>query len=245
MPTKGQTIEKKFTKAEMGMKIKCDVHGWMNAYGNVMDHPYFAVTDANGEYYFVSATSADTNTADHLGQVNGGILRNTAYQVRLDNPSNYSGSGPLTGHTLTQSNQTAQAGNIDSSDSDAVLATNPAGSPGGIFPVVSITTGGAGANDHTFDIGLRLVPTAAAVTLEGRVLTSYGAGIRNVAVRLVDAEGASRTVFTSTFGNYRFTGVTAGQSVIVEVTAKRYTFPVSSRLVDLSNDLASVDFVSN
>jgi hypothetical protein len=30
--------------------FKCDVHGWMNAYMAVMDHPYYAVTDAEGKF---------------------------------------------------------------------------------------------------------------------------------------------------------------------------------------------------
>lgn len=50
MPTKGSQIEKKFTKAEDGFRIKCDVHPWMSAYVWVVDHPYFAFTDANGKF---------------------------------------------------------------------------------------------------------------------------------------------------------------------------------------------------
>jgi len=50
MPQKGQVIEKKFTKPETMIRIKCDVHGWMNAYVGVLDHPYFAVTDTSGAY---------------------------------------------------------------------------------------------------------------------------------------------------------------------------------------------------
>lgn len=50
MATKGQTIEKSFTKPEMAIRIKCDVHGWMNAYTSVFDHPYFAVTDESGKF---------------------------------------------------------------------------------------------------------------------------------------------------------------------------------------------------
>ena len=30
--------------------FKCDVHGWMNAYVGVVDHPYFAVTDKGGKF---------------------------------------------------------------------------------------------------------------------------------------------------------------------------------------------------
>jgi plastocyanin len=50
MATKGQTVEKKFTKPEQMVRMKCDVHGWMTAYIGVMDHPYFAVTSGDGGF---------------------------------------------------------------------------------------------------------------------------------------------------------------------------------------------------
>lgn len=50
MPTQGQVLEKKFTKPEVMVRVKCDVHGWMSAYIGVLDHPYFAVTDGNGGF---------------------------------------------------------------------------------------------------------------------------------------------------------------------------------------------------
>ena len=37
-------------KAENFIRIKCDVHPWMNSYVSVFNHPYFAVTDENGNY---------------------------------------------------------------------------------------------------------------------------------------------------------------------------------------------------
>ena len=43
----GMKSQKTFTKPEVMVRIKCDVHGWMNAYAGVLSHPYFAVT-ANG-----------------------------------------------------------------------------------------------------------------------------------------------------------------------------------------------------
>lgn len=44
--------EKKITleKSEDVFKIKCDVHPWMNAYVQVFDHPYFAVTATDGTF---------------------------------------------------------------------------------------------------------------------------------------------------------------------------------------------------
>ena len=39
-----------FTKAEVLIPFKCDVHAWMNAYIGVVDHPYFAVTADGGKF---------------------------------------------------------------------------------------------------------------------------------------------------------------------------------------------------
>lgn len=50
MATKGQTIDKTFTKPETMVRIKCDVHGWMSAYVGVLDHPYFGVTNTSGGF---------------------------------------------------------------------------------------------------------------------------------------------------------------------------------------------------
>jgi plastocyanin len=39
-----------FTAAESAVVIKCDVHPWMLAWVHVSDHPFFAVTGADGRY---------------------------------------------------------------------------------------------------------------------------------------------------------------------------------------------------
>jgi hypothetical protein len=55
MPVAGQYIDHKFLqipgKNEKGvMRFQCDVHSNMNAYWAGFDHPYFAVTDADGKF---------------------------------------------------------------------------------------------------------------------------------------------------------------------------------------------------
>jgi len=55
MPDPSQVIEHKFLrtplKNERGvMRLQCDVHNNMNAYWAGFDHPYFAVTDADGKF---------------------------------------------------------------------------------------------------------------------------------------------------------------------------------------------------
>jgi hypothetical protein len=39
-----------FDEPEIGVSFRCDVHGWMRAYANVVTHPFFAVTTADGTF---------------------------------------------------------------------------------------------------------------------------------------------------------------------------------------------------
>lgn len=39
-----------FSKPEFMIPVKCNIHPWMRAYVNVSEHPFFAVTDANGAF---------------------------------------------------------------------------------------------------------------------------------------------------------------------------------------------------
>jgi plastocyanin len=50
MPRQGMEITKKFTAAETMVRIKCDVHPWMESWAGVVDNPFFAVTDDQGNY---------------------------------------------------------------------------------------------------------------------------------------------------------------------------------------------------
>ena len=51
MPSFQTEIERVFDQVEDDpFAIKCDVHPWMNAFGVVLDHPYAAVTAADGSY---------------------------------------------------------------------------------------------------------------------------------------------------------------------------------------------------
>ncbi|HVT03151.1 MAG TPA: carboxypeptidase regulatory-like domain-containing protein [Thermoanaerobaculia bacterium] len=50
-PVQGMVSKKKFDKPEMmPIKIKCDVHQWMNSYMAVLPHPYFGVSDDKGNF---------------------------------------------------------------------------------------------------------------------------------------------------------------------------------------------------
>ena len=47
---KTDPITKTFDRPEIGVSFRCDVHGWMRAYANVVTHPFFDVTGADGSF---------------------------------------------------------------------------------------------------------------------------------------------------------------------------------------------------
>jgi plastocyanin len=49
-PIKGMQMTHTFSTKEVMIPFKCDVHNWMNAWIGVLDHPYYAVTAADGTF---------------------------------------------------------------------------------------------------------------------------------------------------------------------------------------------------
>jgi plastocyanin len=49
-PLQGMKYTHTFKTREIMVPFKCDVHGWMNAYAGVLEHPCFGVTGADGTF---------------------------------------------------------------------------------------------------------------------------------------------------------------------------------------------------
>lgn len=49
-PIQGMEFERTFDTPEVMVPMRCDVHGWMNAYIGVLEHPFFAVTGEDGMF---------------------------------------------------------------------------------------------------------------------------------------------------------------------------------------------------
>lgn len=87
MPKAGMIIKQKFAKPEVGVKIKCDVHPWMNAWANVVEHPLYAVTDASGAFQIKDVPAGKyTVVAWHekLGTKEGTLTVDAAKDATLD-----------------------------------------------------------------------------------------------------------------------------------------------------------------
>lgn len=84
-------------------------------------------------------------------------------------------------------------------------------------------------------------PVAADAEIGGRVLTPSGAGLAKARVTLTVASGETFTTMTNSFGYYKFTGIEAGQSVVISVTSKRYRY--SPKVLNVGEDLSNSDFI--
>lgn len=88
-----------------------------------------------------------------------------------------------------------------------------------------------------------LGPTAAPVTLSGRTATTSGIGISGARVTLTNMRGESISTLTNPFGYYVFSGVDSGESYLVSVSSKGYTFAQSTRFVNALDNILDNDFV--
>lgn len=89
-----------------------------------------------------------------------------------------------------------------------------------------------------------LAPTAAAVSVGGRVLTADGFGIAQARVTLTDSQGNERQVSTNSFGYYRFDNVVAGATYIFNVRHKSWGTMAVTQVRNIQEDRDDLDFIA-
>lgn len=123
------------------------------------------------------------------------------------------------------------------------LSTNTSSSALGISESgVIVGTGVVSGQTHAY----AMVPVVANVSVGGRILTSNGAGARNVIVTISGGNlPTPMTALTSSFGYYTFEGLSSGVTYTVEVNSKRYSFTQSSQNVTPTGNVTDLNFVAN
>jgi hypothetical protein len=89
-----------------------------------------------------------------------------------------------------------------------------------------------------------LVPTAATVTVGGRVTSASGSGVYRARVTLTAPDGSTRTTQTNPFGYYRFAEVAAGATYLLSAASKQYVFTPETRIVNVTDELHDADFTA-
>ena len=104
-------------------------------------------------------------------------------------------------------------------------------------PAIANAAGGNGSDIGAFEV---LAPTAASVTVSGRVIVQNNRGLRNARVIMTDGRGESRISATTAFGYFSFTDVEAGATYILTVQSKSYQF--EPQVLNISGDLTELVF---
>lgn len=164
-----------------------------------------ATTNAAGEYYF--------NTTN----VTGGLLPNTAYEIRVPLSQTAITSQ---GYVLTQAN----VGPDDEIDSDATTV--------GANAVIALTTGDYGSNNHSFDIGFVTCPTITVPSPSQTVCSGTPVGTLRVTTNATGTDAIRFVYFTSPqTGTAVYSGGTS-LSVVTPVsgsaTATNVAFPANT-----------------
>lgn len=146
----------------------------------------------------------------------------------------------------------------------AVLSND--GQSGGTYEIVqsTISNGGGASNGGTYEIagtvgqpilgnssssGRRvrggfwqsdLAPTAASVSISGRVFASKSMGLSNASVVATLADGTVRTARTGSFGYFRFDDIEAGQTIFIQIVSKTRLF--EPQILNVSQDVADLEF---
>ncbi len=93
-----------------------------------------------------------------------------------------------------------------------------------------------------FVVAEQLAPTAANVSIEGRVSDTFGRGIPNALISITSSDGETRISRTSPFGYYSVYEIPSGQSYLMTVHHKRFQF--DSRTVNPIDNMTDVDFMA-
>jgi hypothetical protein len=101
-----------------------------------------------------------------------------------------------------------------------VTATATVGSFGNA-PTVS---GPASTSEFSDAVTVVVAPTAAGVSIQGRVADASGVGLRNTTITLTDLNGREYRVVSNTYGEFNFSDIPSGQSYVVSVSKKGYHF---------------------
>lgn len=146
----------------------------------------------------------------------------------------------------------AQTGG-DFTITQSVVASGGQNSSGGNFSLdgtIGQPLAGTNSSGGAFVAGngfwqAAFAPTAANVSISGRILTADGTGIRNAVISLTPISGGQiRSARSSGFGFYCIEDVLIGETYILRISSKRFVFLPETQIVTPLDELTNVNFTA-
>lgn len=88
------------------------------------------------------------------------------------------------------------------------------------------------------------IPTASTAVITGRVLDIYDRFVKDVSVSITNSSGEVRATRTNNFGFYTFAELPVGETYVITVRSRRYTFANDSIIAVLMDDLSEQNFTA-
>jgi len=190
-----------------------DISGKKGVLGQTADNDYYSFAAVAGQSIALQSTTPGDGPGEFVNSLNP--------KLELYDPAGVliaSGTTLVDGRNEQVSQVAASSGNYK------VRVLAEGGSSGEYFLTLSLIS-----------------PTAAGVSVTGRVLTVGGQGDSGARVSITDTHGSTRTVSTGSFGYFRFDNVQAGGAYVVSVRSKRYVY--APRVLSIFDEISDLDFV--
>lgn len=232
--TNGKTVTD-FSNSDDGatsLVIQTDGKLIVGGYSGNLLMPDFALARYNAD-----------GTLDAAFGTNGKVITDFVGDADFVNDIALRGNGTIiaVGHSYTATNsdlavaQYLSTGTLDTTFGTSGKVMTPIGTSDdfgiatAIQPDNKIVVAGASFNGTTDDFAvaryLFTSPTAASVSISGRVVNPSGIGIGRASVTIVNSNGTlNKTAITNAFGYYRFEDIPVGETSIITVRHKRFSF---------------------
>ena len=181
-----------------------------------------------------------SNPVVTIGNAGGAVASNTTQAGRIGVSVTFGGGTINAGDNQVLVNvRFTVAANAAAGDTPVTFGDQPTqrevasapGSPGGVQVLPTTFTNG------TVTIAR---PTAATVTISGRVILPQNIGLTNALVTLTDSRGIARTQRSGNRGVFRFSEVAAGETYVISVSSRRYRF--DPQVVNPTQNISDLTF---
>jgi len=96
-----------------------------------------------------------------------------------------------------------------------------------------------------FVVAQNLAPTAASVSVSGRVTAAEKQGISNVRLLLTNQAGETRSAVTNSFGYFSFAEVPVGETYVLTAHSKKFTFGNGTLVLNLTESVNDIIFLAD
>ena len=210
---------------------------------------YILMGDAGGAIPINQNSPVDLTFSDAAGQVlpdSAPLTTGTFLPTNWETPvANFAAPGPPgpyiePGSTVIRPQSQTLSGTFRLSNANGVWSLYIR-DDGGTFSQTAIT----GCLNGGWQ--LQFIPTTAAnASISGRVTTADGRGISNAKVVITgNALAQPRIATTGSFGYYTFDGLATGETYVVTVNSKRFTFSSPSQVFSLVDNIADANFTAD